>query len=54
MESFEFCEEIENMGVWSKGLRCNSLWGFRIFSLYQACDKTKNMFLLLVFNVFYM
>ena len=47
MVSFKLCEEIENIRVWkSKGLRFNSSWGFRIFSLSHACGKMKNIFLL--------
>ena len=28
----------------SEGLRCDSSWGLRIFSLSHARDKTKNIF----------
>ena len=31
----------------SEGLRCDSSWGLRIFSLSHAGDKTKNIFLYL-------
>ena len=31
----------------SEGLRFDSSWGLRIFSLYHARDKTKNIFLYL-------
>ena len=34
-----------NWSAGSEGLRFNSSWGLRIFSLSNACDKTKNIFL---------
>ena len=39
------------VGHWStesEGVRFNSLWGLRIFSLSNAHDKTKNIFFLLL------
>ena len=37
--------EESNLRPLDSGLRLNSLWGLRIFSLSQARDKTKNIFL---------
>ena len=36
---------VEHRSAESEGLRVDSSWGFRIFSLSHACDKTKNIFL---------
>ena len=36
---------VEHRSVESEGLRFDSLWGLRIFSLSHARDKTKNIFL---------
>ena len=36
---------VEHPSAESKGLRLDSSWGLRIFSLSQARDKTKNIFL---------
>ena len=36
---------VEQRSAESEGLRVDSSWGFRIFSLSHARDKTKNIFL---------
>ena len=36
---------VEHRSAESEGLRVDSSWGFRIFSLSHARDKTKNIFL---------
>ena len=36
---------LEHRSAESEGLRVDSSWGFRIFSLSHARDKTKNIFL---------
>ena len=36
---------VEHQSKESEGLRCNSSWGLRIFSLYHAHHKTKTIFL---------
>ena len=36
---------VEHRSAESEGLRVDSSWGFRIFSLPHARDKTKNIFL---------
>ena len=36
---------VEHRSAESEGLRFDSLWGLRIFSLSHARDKTKNIFL---------
>ena len=50
MVSFELGREIGKdvvrlVGAESEGLRFDSSWGLRIFSLSHAQDKTKNIFL---------
>ena len=36
---------VEHWTPESEGIRFNSTWRLRIFSLSHACDKTKNIFL---------
>ena len=36
---------VEHRNAESEGLRFDSLWGLRMFSLSHARDKTKNIFL---------
>ena len=38
------CSVVEHWSTESKGLRFDSSWGQRIFSLSHARDKTKNIF----------
>ena len=40
-----FSSVVEQRSAESEGLRVDSSWGFRIFSLSHARDKTKNIFL---------
>ena len=39
---------VEHRSVESEGLRFVSSWGIRIFSLSHACNKTNNIFLLVM------
>ena len=43
---------LEHQSPESEGLRFDSLWGLRIFSLSHARDKTKNIFLYFVLTTF--
>ena len=40
------CSVVEHWSMESKGLRFDSSWGQRIFSLSHVRDKTKNIFLI--------